>query len=229
MPVYQLTDKLTFPHPSNANEDGLLAIGGDLSTDRLLLAYSHGIFPWYDDDSTIMWWALNPRMILYPKNFKIPKSLKQLLKKTKFEIKFDTNFEAVINNCKQIKRAEQDGTWITNDMKQAYIKLHYEGYAHSVETYYNSKLVGGLYGISIGGVFFGESMFQIMNNASKIAFVALTNKIFSWNFDFIDAQQETPLLKSFGADLITFDVYYSQLQKSIKKQTKTGNWSNITD
>ena len=224
MPVYQLTDDLVFPDPSMAEKDGLLAIGGDLSIERLLLAYSNGIFPWYDEGSPILWWALNPRMVLIPDEFKLSKSLKQKIKKQEFSITFDKAFEEVIEYCSHIPRKDQHGTWITDEMKQAYIKLHKLGFAHSVECYFENQLVGGLYGISLGKAFFGESMFHHKTDASKIAFHALIQRLTEWEFQLVDAQMETPLLKSFGAKLIPFEDYRDKLEIALDFETKRGKW-----
>jgi leucyl/phenylalanyl-tRNA--protein transferase len=227
MPVYELSDELIFPDPSLAEEDGLLAIGGDLSINRLILAYSNGIFPWYDKDSPILWWALNPRMVLLLDNFKISKSLKQQLKKNEFKITFDKAFKEVINQCSKIPRKNQQGSWITDEMKNAYVNLHKAGFAHSVECYSNNKLLGGLYGVSLGKVFFGESMFHLQTNVSKIAFCALIQQLRTWNFQIIDAQMETPLLKNFGAYLIPFEDYSEKLCNALNHDTKKGNWTKL--
>ncbi len=227
MPVYQLSDELVFPDPSLAEKDGLLAIGGDLSVKRLLLAYSHGIFPWFEEGSPILWWALNPRMVLYPVEFKLSKSLKQKIKKAEFNITFDNAFEEVIKYCSRVPRKDQGGTWITEEMKQAYIEMHKAGFAHSVECYQENKLVGGLYGVSIGKAFFGESMFHLKTDASKIAFYALNKQLKKWNFQLIDAQMETPLLKSFGACLIPLEDYRNKLEKAMASETKKGNWGQL--
>ncbi len=224
MPVYQLSDELIFPHPGLAEEDGLLAIGGDLSIDRLLLAYSNGIFPWYNDDSPIMWWALNPRMVLYPEKLKVSKSLRQTLNSNKFDVFFDRDFKSVIGHCANLKRPFQDGTWITKDMENAYLDLHNEGFAHSVETYYNDELVGGLYGVSLGRIFFGESMFFTQSNASKVALFALVERLKSWDFDLIDAQQDTLHLRSMGAELLKLNDFLEMLEKSLNHPTIKGNW-----
>lgn len=227
MPLYSLTKEIAFPDPHFAEEDGLLAMGGDLSPERLLLAYSHGIFPWYSDDSPILWWALNPRMILKLDDFKVSKSLLSKIRKANFEIRFDSNFEEVIHNCSKSIRKDQESTWITKDMKTAYLQLHKMGFAHSVETYVNNELVGGLYGVSLGRVFFGESMFHKQTDASKIAFYHLVKQLKAWNFDMIDAQMETSLLNSFGALNITFESYYVDLQASLKNKTYRGNWGKF--
>jgi leucyl/phenylalanyl-tRNA--protein transferase len=170
MPVYQLPKEPLFPHPSEAVDDGLLAIGGDLSPERLVAAYASGIFPWYGDDDPILWWSPDPRLVLYPEKFKVSKSLRQTLNKKPFEIRIDFAFEEVIDNCSKIPRKEQHGSWITDEMKLAYIKMFDLGLAHSIETWEGNKLVGGLYGLSLGNAFFGESMFHKRKDASKIAF-----------------------------------------------------------
>ncbi len=227
MPIYSLSEELVFPDPHNAEPDGLLAVGGDLSIERLLLAYSHGIFPWFEDDSPLLWWALDPRMVLKLEDFKIPKSLKSKLNKAKFDIRFDHDFEQVIDQCSKSVRKGQDGTWILKEMKEAYISLHKAGFAHSVETYMDNELVGGLYGVSLGRVFCGESMFHLRTDASKIAFTFLVEKLRSWDFEMIDAQMETPLLKSFGAKNIPFADYYEHLQLALDHDTKRGSWEEL--
>ncbi|MFC2111456.1 leucyl/phenylalanyl-tRNA--protein transferase [Bacteroidota bacterium] len=224
MPVYQLTKELIFPNPNEAIDEGLLAVGGDLSEERVLLAYSHGIFPWYSNDDPIMWWSPNPRLVLFPDKLKISKSLKQKIKKGVFDIKFDTNFEEVIEHCSKVPRGEQDGTWITEEMKQAYINLYKKGFAHSVETYFDGKLVGGLYGLSLGNMFFGESMFHLITDASKIAFYYLVEKISEWDFDLIDCQVKTEHLISLGGEEISREQYLELLSDSVKRESKVGKW-----
>jgi len=224
MPIFQLTEEMIFPHPYLAEPDGLLAIGGDLSVPRLLLAYSSGIFPWYSDDSPIMWWALNPRMVLFPDKFKLSKSLKQTLYRGHFSFTLDGAFEEVIRQCAQAKRENQDGTWITEEMQEAYLNLHREGYAHSVETWNGDFLAGGLYGISLGASFFGESMFFRQRDASKAALFFLTERLKKWNFDIIDVQQETNHMRTLGAETIPLDNYLNILKKSLKQPTIRGKW-----
>ncbi|HQW85042.1 MAG TPA: leucyl/phenylalanyl-tRNA--protein transferase, partial [Ferruginibacter sp.] len=163
--MFILTNDLYFPPVENADEDGLLAIGGDLSIDRLLLAYKSGIFPWYSDDEPICWWSPHPRFVLYPSQIKISSSMKTVLNNGRFRFTINKSFVQVIQNCKSVSRKEQDGTWISTAMQQAYINLHQKGYAHSAETWLNGKLVGGLYGIRLGNIFFGESMFNTESNA----------------------------------------------------------------
>ena len=225
MPVYLLNEDISFPDPNNSNEDGIVAIGGDLSLKRLIMAYSVGIFPWYSNESPIIWWSPNPRTILIPDEFKLSKSLRLKIKKNIFQVKFDTNFAGVIENCASITRIGQNETWITNEMKEAYINLHQKGFCHSVETYFNNKLVGGLYGVSIGKAFFGESMFHLKTDASKVALYFLVKKLKEWNFDFIDVQQETRHLKSLGAKTIERKKFLKLLEKSNQSSTKKGNWS----
>lgn len=225
MPIYRLSSKLIFPDPEEA-EDGLLAVGGDLSVDRLKLAYSNGIFPWYSAASPILWWSLDPRMVLYPEQFVVSPSLQRKINSKQFIVRIDTCFADVISNCRKSKRKEQDGTWITNEMQEAYINMHQEGYAHSVEVFFNNELVGGLYGISLGAAFFGESMFYIMTDASKVALAFLVNKLKSWDFELIDAQQSTDHLKSFGAIEIPRKLFLSQLHKSLERPTVKGRWTN---
>jgi len=224
MPVYALDERFIFPDPNLADESGLLAVGGDLSQERLMLAYSQGIFPWYAEDEPIMWWSPNPRMILFPDELKVSKSLKQSINNKEFEIKFDTLFEKVISNCSKSPRSDQDGTWITEQMKQAYTNLHQLGYAHSVETYFNGELVGGLYGISLGKAFFGESMFFTKRDASKIALYFLVQKLKEWDFHFIDAQVETEHLKSMGAQLISRKEFLISLNTALNFPTIQGKW-----
>jgi len=213
MTIYRLSNDLEFPHPSLSEDDGLLAIEGDLSTERLLLAYSSGIFPWYSDGEPILWWSPDPRFIVYPKNIRTSHSMRKLLKKNTYRISFDTCFRDVISNCSNIRK--ESGTWITNDMIEAYCKLHELGYAHSVETWYQDKLVGGLYGVSIGKCFFGESMFSTMDNASKVAFIALGKVLEEKKFTIIDCQVHTNHLESLGAVYIPREKFLEIVQNGI--------------
>jgi len=211
MPIYRLSNDLVFPDPSLSEEDGLLAIDGDLTPERLLLAYSKGIFPWFSDEEPILWWSPDPRFIVYPKDIKISHSMKQTLKKKLFRVSFDTCFRDVISNCSNIRK--DTGTWITDEMIEAYCKLHKLGFAHSVETFYGDKLVGGLYGISIGKCFFGESMFSTMDNASKVAFITLSKVLEEKNFTLIDCQVHTNHLESLGGVFISREDFLSLLKK----------------
>ncbi|SMG34550.1 leucyl/phenylalanyl-tRNA--protein transferase [Sphingobacterium psychroaquaticum] len=208
---FALDDQLIFPHPSLADEDGLLAIGGDLSSQRLLLAYEHAIFPWFSEDTPILWYAPHERFVLKPAQMKVSKSMRQFMRNTKLSVRKNTNFAAVIQHCATVTRSGQDGTWITADMQKAYIQLHNQGIAHSIETYdENNKLVGGLYGVKIGRVFCGESMFAKQSNASKLAFIYLCQQ---QSIDIIDCQVYTEHLASLGAGFISGETYYEILQQ----------------
>lgn len=227
MPIYQLPDEAYFPAPEMAEPDGLLAVGGNLSPERLLNAYATGIFPWYGEEQPILWWSPNPRTVLFPKDFKRHKNLRRTVQGGKFQVRFDTQFKEVISHCSQISRKEQAGTWITREMKAAYIELHELGFAHSVETYLDDKLVGGLYGISLGGAFFGESMFHLVSDASKVALWYLVERCLAWNFDFIDVQQDTQHLRSLGAVNIERKKFLFLLKESLKKETRKGKWKTF--
>ena len=207
-----------FPDPGNTEPEGLVAYGGDLSPEVLLTAYLKGIFPWFSENDPILWWSPDPRMILYPENIKVSASLRQTIKKQKFEIRFDTCFDEVIKNCARIKRKDQESTWITEDMQPAYIRLHQMGYAHSVEAFEQGKLVGGLYGLTLGKIFCGESMFTKVNDASKVAFHALVDKLIHLDYAFIDAQTPTDHLKSLGAEEIPRNTFLALLEKYISLQ-----------
>jgi leucyl/phenylalanyl-tRNA---protein transferase len=213
-----------FPDPRTADADGLLAAGGDLSIESLVTAYSQGIFPWYDNHSPILWWSPDPRLVLFPSRFKISDSLKQRIRSGKYEVKTDCNFESVIGHCAETRRKGQRGTWITDEMKKAYIDLHHEGLAHSFETYFEGELAGGLYGVSLGRTFFGESMFHLKTDASKIALAALVKWSLDHGFHFIDAQQSTSHLKSMGAEEIRRTEFLEFLDTAIKFPTLKGKW-----
>jgi leucyl/phenylalanyl-tRNA--protein transferase len=216
---------IQFPDPETAEPNGLLVCGGNLEVETLLAAYSQGIFPWYSEDSPILWWSPDPRLVLLPENYKASKSLLQTVRKNIFEIKFDENFKEVIYQCAHIKRKNQDGTWITPEMREAYIRLHEAGYAHSAEAYYNNKLVGGLYGVSIGAAFFGESMFYLMRDASKVAFHYLMIRLSQWKFRLVDAQQSTEHLKSLGAIEISRKRFLQYLKEALNEKSITGKWN----
>ena len=219
---------LGFPPVSYADEYGLLAVGGDLSVERLIIAYSSGIFPWYEDDEPILWWSLDPRMVMRPSELKASKSLRRLVRSGKFAVSIDTDFESVIRMCSSVEREGQDGSWITEDMIKAYCELHKLGLAHSFETRFEGKLVGGLYGVSIGTLFSGESMFHTMTDASKVAFCYLCGFLEQNGFELIDAQQETEHLKSLGAYPIPRDEFISEIGGLVKKPTLLGNWGDGT-
>jgi len=220
---------IEFPDPKLADDDGLIAQGGELSPEYLLSAYCQGIYPWFCEDEPILWWSPNPRMILRPKKFKLRKSLSRVIKRATFELRVDTAFGEVITNCSRIPRPDQPETWITNEIINGYAKLHQLGYAHSFESYYEGELVGGLYGISLGNCFFGESMFFKKTDASKVAFYHLVQFALKNNFSFIDAQQPTEHLKSLGADQITRTDFLALLEKALQKETLRGKWTNLLD
>ena len=200
--MYLLTDQLVFPPVEEADENGLLAIGGDLGSERLLLAYRSGIFPWFSDEDPICWWSPNPRFVLFPAELKISKSMQQVFKKQVFTFTINTAFGQVISCCQQVNRKGQDGTWITEEMKTAYSRLHQLGYAHSAEAWQDGQLVGGLYGIRMAHMFFGESMFSHRSNASKFAFIKYVQQLQAEGVQLVDCQVYTPHLGSLGARML---------------------------
>lgn len=208
MPYLLDESKLVFPHPSLADEDGLLAIGADLQLERLLLAYENGIFPWYNEENPILWFAPLERFVLVPNKIKLSKSMKQIMKSNKFKVTIDQDFKSVIENCASMPRKDQDGTWIIADMQEAYIRLHEAGYAHSIEVWQDQKLVGGLYGVQVGKVFCGESMFSKVSNASKIALIYLAQ---NFGLSLIDCQIPSDHLSSMGAETISQSEYLTIL------------------
>ncbi|MBI5102273.1 MAG: leucyl/phenylalanyl-tRNA--protein transferase [Nitrospirae bacterium] len=216
MPVFKLSKKLLFPPPELADPDGLLAVGGDLSPERILLAYSEGVFPWYSDGSPILWWSPDPRLVLFPDELKISRSLRQVIKKGLYRVTFDAAFELVINSCASVERGHENGTWITEDMIRAYVRLHKMGHAHSVESWHGDELAGGLYGIRLGNIFFGESMFSKKSDASKVAFAALAAKLKEEGCRLIDCQVVTSHLVSLGAREIARQDFLELLNKSIR-------------
>jgi len=224
VPVYRLTGELRFPAPEEAEPSGLLALGGDLGSERLLLAYSMGIFPWYEAGSPILWHSPDPRMILLPAKLRISRSLRKTLRDRCFEVRLDGAFEAVIRACAHTSRDGQDGTWITDEMIEAYVRLFELGYAHCAEAWSGGELIGGLYGVSLGGCFFGESMFASLPNASKVAFTTLVAQLARWKFDLIDCQVHTDHLARFGATEWPRSQFLSALEKSLAKKTRRGRW-----
>ena len=214
MPIYQLTDEIIFPKPELAEDDGLLAIGGDLRWERLLLAYSNGIFPWYNEYDPILWWCPKPRFIIKPNEVRISRSMKRVFNKNEFKVTFNNDFEGVISKCKEL-RENKEGTWITDDMKQAYIDLFNKGFASSVEVYKEDKLVGGLYGVNIGRCFFGESMFSMETNASKVALISICKRLEEENYLFLDCQMHTNHLESMGGKFVSWGEFKSMLQEGI--------------
>jgi leucyl/phenylalanyl-tRNA--protein transferase len=203
--------------------DGLLAVGGDLTSNRIITAYRLGIFPWYNDDEPILWWTPSQRMILFPEHLKVSRSLRKSIRKGKFTVTIDQNFRKVIKEC-AAPRCHQDGTWITNDMQEAYSQLHEYGFAHSVESWYEGHLVGGLYGIALGKVFFGESMFSRMTDASKIAFVHFVSQLQRWDYQLIDCQVQSKHLQSLGAEEIPRQQYRALLDHLCDAPGHPGKW-----
>ena len=224
MPVYALSRALAFPPPDHA-VDGLLAVGGDLAPARLLLAYRSGIFPWYDDGLPILWHSPDPRCVLPVDGLHVGRSLRRVLRSGAYTVAFDSAFERVIRACKTTPRPGQDGTWITREMEQAYVRLHRMGYAHSVETWQDGQLVGGLYGVSVGRLFFGESMFAHRPDASKVALVGLADRVRPWGFPVIDAQVPTPHTIAMGAEEWPRERFLAVLREQIAHPTRKGSWA----
>jgi len=228
MPLFRLSKRLDFPPAWLARSDGLLCIGGDLTPERLLLAYENGIFPWFSKDEPILWWSPDPRLILFPKNIRISKSLNKKIKKNIYSVTMDKAFEKTIRSCAKPRKNGHEGTWLVDEMVDSYIKLHTLGYAHSIETWRKNKLVGGLYGVCLGKSFFGESMFSFESDASKIALVALSNHLEKQDFDLIDCQVTTDHLLSMGAIEIARNSFLDLILESVKKKEGVNIWnSNI--
>lgn len=224
--MHWLDDNISFPHPFEANEDGIVALGGDLSPERLILAYRKGIFPWFNDGDIPMWWSPNPRSVLYTNEIKISKSMRNILNRGMFHVTVDTAFEKVIRKCR-ISRVDKEGTWITEDIIRSYVTLHNLGFAHSVEVWQENELVGGLYGVSMGNMFFGESMFSQVSNASKVGFIFLANKLNQFGFKIIDCQIQNPHLESMGAVEIAREEFLVELNESLSKcPIIEGNWTD---
>ena len=213
--MFLLSNELYFPPVTEADEEGILAIGGDLSTQRLLLAYRKGIFPWYSDDEPIIWWCPNPRFVLFPDEIKISKSMRAVLKKQTYSFTINNCFNNVIKNCKTINREGQSDTWISEEVIDAYTNLHNLGYALSAETWKNNKLVGGLYGVKMGNIFFGESMFSLSPNASKVAFIQLVQHLKNEGVKLIDCQVYTTHLESLGAKMIDRNDFMRLLEQHL--------------
>ena len=216
-----------FPPLSETRPDGLLAAGGNLGIERLLTAYSSGIFPWFDEWSPILWYSPQVRCIFEPSGFITRKSLQQRIRNGGFTVSFDRDFDAVINHCASLHQSRAHGTWIVPQMIEAYTALHIAGYAHSLEVWHQQKLVGGLYGVSLGKVFFGESMFYLKTDASKVALHYLCKSLFEEGFHFIDAQMETPHLLSLGAQLIEREIYSLELEKALMHKNHRGSWEKL--
>ncbi|HTE53497.1 MAG TPA: leucyl/phenylalanyl-tRNA--protein transferase [Kofleriaceae bacterium] len=224
MPVFRLSHHVSFPSPELADESGLLAVGGDLSPERLLLAYSLGIFPWYGEDLPILWHSPDPRMVLDADQLQLPRSLRKELRRGRFRIELDTAFDEVVRACAETPRPEQDGTWITDEMMAAYVRLHQLGFAHSAEAWLDDELVGGVYGVSLGGAFFGESMFARASDASKVAFAVLVEQLVRWDIRLIDCQVHTDHLARFGAEPWPRERFLAALAAAIEKPTRRGRW-----
>jgi leucyl/phenylalanyl-tRNA---protein transferase len=214
MPLFSLDRELVFPPVELAEPDGLLAVGGDLSTERLLLAYRLGIFPWYEGEH-ILWWCPDPRFVLYPDELVVSKSMRAVFKKNTFTFTINKAFKDVISNCKVVNRKGQDSTWISDEIKRAYISLHEKGYAHSAEAWRNGELAGGLYGIRLGNIFFGESMFSKESNASKFAFISYVQQLKSEGLALIDCQVYTEHLESLGARMISRKDFIETLRQNL--------------
>ncbi len=225
MPVYRLGRRVVFPDPEEA-EDGLLAVGGDLSPERLLLAYRSGIFPWYDEDSPILWHSPDPRCVFVVDRMHASRSLRKTLTRGVYETRYDADFPQVIRACKEARRSGQGGTWITDEMEDAYLKLHELGYAHSVESYRDGVLAGGLYGVAIGAMFFGESMFTRQPDASKVALMALAARMRAHGAVFMDSQVANPVTLALGAEEWDRSVYLERLPVELAKPGVVGSWAS---
>ncbi len=209
--MYELGNDYKFPSPKLATSEGIVAVGGDLNPLRVLEAYKNGIFPWFNDDENLIWWSPDPRMVLFPEKIKLSKSFKSFLKKKEYRVSFNENFENVIESCSNIKRVGQKGTWITSGLKKSFNKLHEMGHAHSVEVWYQNVIIGGLYGLDLGNVFCGESMFSTKPNASKVALYFLCQELKSNNYKFIDCQVPSEHLMSLGAEEISRNSFLEKL------------------
>jgi leucyl/phenylalanyl-tRNA--protein transferase len=225
VPVYPLDDRLLFPPPEEAASDGLLAVGGDLRPERLVLAYSMGIFPWYSSRQPILWHSPDPRMVLLADELYVSRSLRKTIRKGLYRLTLDTVFARVIDACARVPRPGQPGTWITRDMREAYVELHRRGLAHSAEAWEGDGLVGGVYGVSLGAAFFGESMFAAAPDASKVAFVALVRQLQRWGIRLIDCQVYTEHLERFGAREWPRADFLAALREALKTPTRRGPWS----
>ncbi|SMC87312.1 leucyl/phenylalanyl-tRNA--protein transferase [Desulfocicer vacuolatum DSM 3385] len=225
MPVFRLSKALIFPPAHLAREDGLLGVGGDLSSRRLILAYENGIFPWFSQGEPLLWWSPDPRMVLYPRNINISRSLNKCIRQKKFTITMDQSFKAVITACAHSRTENGQDTWLVDGMIAAYTRLHEKGVAHSVEAWQDDKLVGGLYGVSLGRTFFGESMFSLKSNSSKVALAALCRHLTALKFDLIDCQVATDHLASMGAVEIPRSLFLQKLTRSLNKKPVKGSWT----
>ena len=225
MAIFRLHRSPVFPDPELAEPDGLLAVGGDLSPARVVAAYAQGIFPWYSPGSPILWWSPDPRMVLIPGEMHVSRSLRRTLRSGRYQVRADTAFERVIRRCAEKDRPGQDGTWIVPEMVDAYLRLHRRGLAHSVEAWEGGELAGGLYGVSLGAAFFGESMFADRPDASKAAFATLVEWLRAAGFDLVDCQVETEHLRRFGAREISRREFRARLEASLARPTRAGRWT----
>ena len=224
MPLFRLSEKIEFPPACLTRSDGLLCIGGDLCTKRLILAYRNGIFPWFSNSEPILWWSPDPRLVLFPSKIRVSKSLKKTIRKACFSIRINTAFEQTIMACSQSRQNKPEGTWLVDEMIDAYITLHQMGIAHSVEAWQGDRLAGGLYGVSLGKTFFGESMFSLVSNASKVALVALAQELDSQEFGIIDCQVTSGHLLRMGAQEITRDLFLDILNHGVDQKIPAGLW-----
>jgi len=223
--MYVLGEELVFPPPERAGPEGLVAIGGDVSPQRLLLAYAQGIFPWPSGDLPLLWFSPDPRFVLLPEEFHLPRSLAKRARSSELQIRADTDFEAVIRKCADVPRPHQEGTWITDELMGGYIELHRLGYAHSIEAWEGNELVGGLYGVSLGGAFFGESMFALRHDASKLCFLTLVAQLTRWGFAMVDCQVYTEHLARFGARNQNRSLFLRDLRDALRQPTLQGPWT----
>jgi leucyl/phenylalanyl-tRNA--protein transferase len=222
--AFRLDDRLVFPRPELADENGVLAFGGDLRPERLILAYAHGIFPWYHRGLPMLWFSPDPRMVLRASEIVVGRTLAKTLRRGEYEVRLDTSFDAVVDECSKVPRPGQDGTWITDDVKRSYGELHRMGIAHSAEAWHDGQLVGGLYGLSLGAAFFGESMFARRDDASKVAFVTLVRQLAAWRIELVDCQVHTPHLERFGATEWPRSQFLAALELAMKEPTRRGPW-----
>ena len=226
MPIYPLTNSLKFPNPNDADASGLVAYGGDLRPRRLLSAYAQGLFPWpHGDDLPLLWFSPDPRTVLVPGDMHVSRSLQKTLRQHRFTVRFDTAFDHVVRACATTRRADQEGTWITPAMRQAYGCLHQLGFAHSAEAWLEGRLVGGVYGVSIGAAFFAESMFTHLSNAAKVAFVHLVRQLQAWGFGFIDCQVHSDHMQQFGAVPWERAYFLNALSGALRQATRRGPWT----
>lgn len=224
MPLFMINERLAFPDPEQASDEGLLAVGGDLSPKRLLLAYGMGIFPWFSPPDPILWWSPDPRCVLFTDEVKISKSMRNVMNQEKFTVTFDTAFLEVMDGCRSVQRPGQHGTWITSEVINSYFRLHEMGYAHSVEVWEGEELAGGLYGVSLGDMFFGESMFTRKSNASKLALIHLCKTLRRQGFEIVDCQIYNDHLGRMGATHIPRSEFLSRLHEGLNRATLKGHW-----